>query len=347
MVSAKVDGVLRQWGQLLFYPEPRYTPATPGQRGAGLPGSRHGGGGRGHGGAQAPTAAQVRARIAGVVSGSPQVIVRVTGGGRGMRAIAQDMAYIGHGEEYALTDERGQEHQGPDERADLRHEWQCAGSYVPAVGDRREALNVVMDLPEGSAPAEVLRDAALEVAAAEFTGHRYVWALHTHQAHPHMHFIVKAEGQDFRRLSPGPADLHRWRDGFAQALRSRGIRAEATRRHVHGSVHNADPIWIARARKAGELRQPRATDGRVTVGKDAQRWALTAWGHIHNALAASPAASDRALAQAVKAYLARAPLVRHMAGRARAQEQAVEQRQRRDQQEPQQARRQGNGIARG
>jgi hypothetical protein len=48
---------------------------------------------------------------------------------------------------------------------------------------------------------------------------------------------------------------------------------------------------------------------------------LNAWGHIHNALASSPDAADRALAREVKSFLSRTPMVRHLAGRALAQEQ--------------------------
>jgi len=40
--------------------------------------------------------------------------------------------------------------------------------------------------------------------------------LHTHQAKPHVHISVRAEGRDGNRLNPRKDDLHRWRETFAE-----------------------------------------------------------------------------------------------------------------------------------
>ena len=69
-----IDGVLVQWGERLFYPGNRIAKTAPPARLSGGLGKR---------------AAVVRARIkAIVVRRSPQVMVKVTGGGRGMGAVA-------------------------------------------------------------------------------------------------------------------------------------------------------------------------------------------------------------------------------------------------------------------
>jgi hypothetical protein len=55
--------------------------------------------------------------------------------------------------------------------------------------------------------------------------------------------------------------------------------------------------------------------------------AVREWGHIHAALAASPDAADRALAQEVRAFVERMPMVEHLAGLERQRQQVVQQSQ--------------------
>ncbi|MDI3467782.1 MAG: IncQ plasmid conjugative transfer DNA nicking endonuclease TraR [Nitrospira sp.] len=40
--------------------------------------------------------------------------------------------------------------------------------------------------------------------------------------HPHVHLTVKAVNFEGTRLNPRKPDLHRWREGFAEALRDHG-----------------------------------------------------------------------------------------------------------------------------
>jgi len=74
MASApNIDGVLIQWGDRLFYPGNRMVKGRPEPR---L-----------RAGSDLQRAAAIRARIAAtVVRRAPQVMVKVTGGGRGMKA---------------------------------------------------------------------------------------------------------------------------------------------------------------------------------------------------------------------------------------------------------------------
>jgi hypothetical protein len=77
----------------------------------------------------------------------------------------------------------------------------------------------MLSMPRGTDPLIVQR-AAREFARIEFADHRYVMVLHTHQGNPHVHLSVKAESKHGRRLNPRKADLHRWRETFAERLRS-------------------------------------------------------------------------------------------------------------------------------
>ena len=75
-----VDGVLVQWGERLFYPRNRIVKPTPPARLDVLTQRK---------------AAVIRSRIAATVSRRvSQVMVKVTGGGRGMAAIAAHFRYI-------------------------------------------------------------------------------------------------------------------------------------------------------------------------------------------------------------------------------------------------------------
>src|SRR5664279_554128 len=81
IVSAPVDidGVLVQWGDRLFYPSNRIVrPVAPARL---TPALRH-------------KAAGIRGRIKATVRRAPQVMVKVTGGGRGTRAIGAHISYI-------------------------------------------------------------------------------------------------------------------------------------------------------------------------------------------------------------------------------------------------------------
>ena len=70
-----IDSVLIQWGDRLFYPGNQVVKVRPAPQLGGGSGASH--------------AAAIRARIeATVVRRVPQVMVKVTGGGRGMKAIA-------------------------------------------------------------------------------------------------------------------------------------------------------------------------------------------------------------------------------------------------------------------
>jgi hypothetical protein len=258
--------------------------------------------------------AQMRDHIRRMVRGTPAVVVKITGTPTGMRGIRSHLRYITERGE-PLHDEQGREYLTPDDVRTFGDHFRYAGSPIPLDGSRREAFHLALDIPVGDAQA--VQAAAVELAQREFDGHRWAWAFHSHQGHPHVHLIVRVEGRRGKRLDPRKADLHRWREVFAQALRARGVEADATHRMVRGEVRDAEPIYVARARAAGTLKHEHPLHERVTVKAASMERTLQEWGHIHATLAASPLASDRALAAEVRAFVERMPMVEHMAGIAR------------------------------
>ena len=291
-----LDGLLVQWGDRLFYPGNRIVRSPPAVlSGAGL-----------HDRARA-----IRARLhATVVRAAPQVMVKVTGGGRGMAAIAAHLRYIGKQGRLPMEDDRGVTHEGKEGVHDLIEQWRHAGARIAEHSPRREAFNIMLSMPAGT-PESALKDAARSFARKQFWNHRYVMVLHTHQANPHVHLAVRAEGKDGKRLNPRKADLRRWRETFAEKLRERGIEAEASPQITRGGSRRTERLWHRKARDDGRDRGPREGEQAPVKLTRARRDAAQAWCEIAKALASSPEAGDRKLAQSIVQYARHLPGVRY------------------------------------
>jgi hypothetical protein len=291
-----IDGVLITWGDRLFYPGNRVVKVKPQPRLSGE--------------AARQRAAAIRRRIeATVVRRAPQVMVKVTGGGRGMRAIAAHFRYISKNGRLEIEDQRGETMRGKDTLHELAEEWRFGGSLIPddvEPSHRREAFNIMLSMPRGTDPLAVQR-AAREFAQAELADHKYVMVLHDHQANPHVHISVRAESRHGKRLNPRKADLHRWRETFAEKLRGNGIDAEATRQATRARSRNYEALWRLKAREDGRLRttQPSTKSGGRAVATRAE--AVEAWRQLGHALAMSGNAADRSLARSIAAFVREMP----------------------------------------
>jgi hypothetical protein len=285
-----IDGVLVQWGERLFYPRNRIVKeSTP----------------RLHGQSRARA---IRSRIEATVRRAPQVMVKVTGGGRGMAAIRAHFRYISKNGRLDIEDDRGAVEQGKDAVKDIERQWQFGGSYIGEEGHRREAFNVMLSMPRGTDPL-IVQKAAREFAKIEFADHRYVMVLHDHQANPHVHLSVKAESKHGQRLNPRKADLHRWRETFAERLREWGIDAEATRQASRGEYRNRDELWRMRAREQGRLKKDRPQRKSGEPHRLSRQKALDAWKQIFLALAYSKSKDDQALAKRIAAFVKDMPMM--------------------------------------
>jgi len=292
-----LDGVLVQWGERLFYPGNRIVKAAP------LP--------RLHGNSQQRAAAIRRRIVATVARRAPQVMVKVTGGGRGMGAIAAHFRYISKNGRLDIEDDLERTHQGTEALGDLAEQWRLGGSLIDEVGYRREAFNIMLSMPKGT-DAQLLKVAAREFAAEELREHRWVMVLHEHQANPHVHLSVRAEAIDGTRLNPRKADLHRWRETFAQKLRGWGIDAEASRQATRGATQRYDPLWRMKAREDGRLRQAGATGKSGQAYQLSRDEAMTSWSQIALALEQSADGQDKALAQGIRRFLDESPYMKEL-----------------------------------
>ncbi|WP_256354507.1 MULTISPECIES: relaxase/mobilization nuclease domain-containing protein [unclassified Variovorax] len=185
----------------------------------------------------------------------PEVMVKVSGGARDCGGARAHLKYIGrHGKVEIETDD-GLTLQGRDVADGLLVDWQldlCPSQYKPkpreGQKDTRAKLvhNIVLSMPSGTPPEKVLR-AARDFARENFAlQYRYAMALHTDQAHPHVHLVVKCqhETEPGKRLYIRKETLRQWREQFAALMREQGVAANATPRQIRGQMKtpSKDPI---------------------------------------------------------------------------------------------------------
>ena len=295
MTGQSIDGVLVQWGERLFYPRTRIVKSVPPARLDALTQRK---------------AAVIRSRIVATVSRRvPQVMVKVTGGGRGMAAIAAHFRYISKNGRLDIEDDRGVVGNGKEAVHDLVEQWRYGGSLIEEISPRREAFNIMLSMPHGIDPKTVLQ-AAREFAQAELKDHSYVMVLHEHQANPHVHLTVRAESRFGARLNPRKTDLHCWRETFAEKLRGWGIEAEATRQATRVANRQNDPPWRLKAREDGRLRSDERSAKSGDNYRTSRGRALEAWQHISLALRTSDRPEDRRLAAEIFRFVQESPAVR-------------------------------------
>ena len=294
---------------------PYFTPLSLGRKGPG----------------QRVTIADV-AQISRIVRGAPEVMVKVTGGGSGPAGVMASLRYVGREGQLPIETDTGDPVLSRAQQRELVKSWNLdlvRGRYrdrenVRLGTDRkprttRVAYNIVLGMPAPT-PPKAVQAAARQFAREQFGAtHRYAMVLHTDQAHPHVHLIVKAEDERGQRLRIDKAKLRAWRERFAEALRDRGIEANASSRFERGhhgrrlntktlraTQHRRSDKWVAKVRSVraeltehGDVLDP----GRpvLEASRDAlhAQWLKTA--------ATLEARGKKALAQAVKTFVRSRP----------------------------------------
>ena len=217
----------------------------------------------------------VRARLSRVARRAPEVMVKVTGRTRDPGHLAAHLAYITRNGRLEAEERDGVEVVGREAVQALAADW-AAGQLMDS---RRRAgapfsVGIILSMPAGTDPL-VLRDAARAFADETFGGRfDHLLVLHTDTDHPHAHMAVRALGNDGRRLNPRKADLEAWRQRFAQALRDRGVEAEATPRGARGVTRKAERTAVRKLRERDTGATPRVLRsawqeaGRAAFGGD-------------------------------------------------------------------------------
>lgn len=213
-------------------------------------------------------------QIRRTVRRTPEVMVKVTGGGTNPGAVAAHFGYISRRGKLDIETDEGERIAGTDAQRTFLAAWHLelsAGQYRGPRDQRPEAREaklvhkIVLSMPAPTPPEKVL--AASRAFAREKFGvrHRYAMALHTDQAHPHVHLVVKAEDEYGRRLHIDKPMLREWREDFARTMREQGIAANATPRVIRGRNKGKPLDGIFRAQGRGKSSALRAKVTRIAT----------------------------------------------------------------------------------
>ena len=303
-----LDGLLVDWGSSLFNQKPAApAKAKKGQTGVLLPPRPSANGGAiGQHGTQA-NAKAIRNKLGSIVKRTSQVMVKITGGGKGMKQIKDHLDYISRNGKLEVENQEGNIVKGRDELRDLRDEWQHGDFRIAPEGTKREAFNIILSMP-AETDALAVKRAARDFAKREFAEHQYAMVLHTFETdpdpnpprHPHVHLCVKAKSFDGTRLNPRKADLQRWREGFAEALREHGVEAAATNRaqrlqRERGKRKSVQQMKM-RGQPQNKVGRSRINQGYVEKAKEIERAVLRNFRGIAKVLDGSEDVEDRKLA---------------------------------------------------
>lgn len=214
-----------------------------------------------------------KGHLARVVRRTPEVVVKVTGRKKGAGHLGAHLDYIGRHGDVPLETRDGEQITTKADAERIADEWSDALYWRQ--GTTVSAVAMVFSMPAGTDPETVKQ--AVREAAERMIGdnHDYVMALHTDTDRPHVHLTVQAEGLDRKRFDPRREDLFRFREAFAEALRSRGVEAEATPRYTRGQGRAGTSMALTQLRariRSGASRQP--TEADLRQAREAMQIAL-------------------------------------------------------------------------
>ena len=200
--------------------------------------------------------------IARTVHRTPEVMVKVLNrGGQDLAGVGHHLKYLDRDGELEIETDYGERLQGKGAEAVLINDWdldleeerRTADLKPRGMGKPPKLVHkLLFSMPAGTPPKKVLA-AVKSFAREEFAlKHRYAMVLHTDEPHPHVHMVVKAMGDDGRRLNIRRATLREWRREFARHLREQGVAANATDRAIRGETkpQKTDGIYRAALRGA-------------------------------------------------------------------------------------------------
>lgn len=223
--------------------------------------------------ATASVRGDAKAILARIVRRTPEVLVKVTGRKKGVKHLAAHLDYIGRHGDIRIETRDGEQITTTDEALRIAEEW--SDPLYWRQGTTVSAVAMVFSMPAGTDP-ETVRQSVRE-AAERLIGdnHDYLLALHTDTPRPHVHLTVQAEGLNRKRFDPRREDLFRFRESFAEALRSRGVEAEATPRYSRGQGRAGTSMALTQLRariRNGASRQP--TEADLRQAREAMQIAL-------------------------------------------------------------------------
>ncbi len=212
---------------------------------------------------------KLRSAAKRVTSGSTEVMVKITGFGKGARHVKAHLGYVTRNCKLEMENERGETFSGKEAVKALVKDWEQDFGDSKRRKNQRDTMHLVLSMPE-STDSESVRRAVRAFSRATFgANHEYVFVLHTNEPHPHCHVTVKCLGFDGKRLNPRKADLQQWREDFADKLCDQGVDAVATPRQSRGMVRKAEPSVIRHIERGDGMHKPRVSRVRAAKTREA------------------------------------------------------------------------------
>lgn len=201
------------------------------------------------------------AQIRRTVGRAPEVMVKVlTRSATTLNQVRDHAAYVSRDGTLEVETDDGRRLTGDDVGDRLVEDWDLdlpEAGFAERVArgggrDARLVHKLIFSMPARTPPNAVL-GAVRDFAREEFgLQHRYAFALHTDEPHPHVHVIVKAVSEHGQRLNIRKDTLRAWRAKFAEQLRARGVEANATERAARGKGGKTLKDGIYRAARRQE-----------------------------------------------------------------------------------------------
>jgi hypothetical protein len=205
--------------------------------------------------------------VSRTVNRTPEVMVKMLNkGGAGLRSLGRHIDYLDRNGQLEVHTDEGEHLKGKDASEALIDDWDLVVDDTRGAADLKPRstgkapklfYKVLFSMPAGT-PSKRVLEAVKGFAREEFGAkHRYAMVLHTDEPHPHVHMVVKAMGEDGRRLNIRRDTLRHWRREFARHLRQQGVAANATDRAVRGESKLRKKDEIYRAALRGDSRHHR------------------------------------------------------------------------------------------
>jgi hypothetical protein len=200
-------------------------------------------------------------QIRRTVQRAPEAVVKILPrDSSDLKAVGKHLDYIGRNGTLELETDDGERPSGRIGKG-LLDDWdldiddvrrQAALAATKGRKPPKLVHKLMFSMPPGTPPDKVLGAVRNFAREGFWSQHRYAFALHTDDAHPHLHLVLKAVSEQGVRLNIKKATLRHWRSEFARNLRLLGVEANTTERAVRGETRKAKKDGIYRASQRGD-----------------------------------------------------------------------------------------------
>ena len=170
----------------------------------------------------------------------PEAVVKIGKPYQTTSRVKMALDYISRGLEEPLEMRDGSVLAGDDDLDDMKDVAEQWSSNFRERKNARNAIPIILSAPPGTDPdvlKNVAREWGQEVLSDEYD---YAFALHTDEAHPHVHFVVVRARANSPSLGWSRAEVDEMRVSYARIAREQGIPLNATPRETRGKTERGE-----------------------------------------------------------------------------------------------------------